>query len=148
VQGEAREVGKMMAAIAREIDATGRPIARPACVIAGGETTVSVRGGGTGGRNQELALSAALGIEGLRETWIAALATDGQDGPTDAAGAIVNGDTIASARQRNIDAEKYLAENDSHRFFVNLSGFGNLTGLIKTGPTGTNVNDLLLLIML
>ena len=147
VQGEAREVAKVAAAIAREIDASNRPVARPACVMWGGETTVTVRGSGTGGRNQELALAAALGIEGLRDTWIVALATDGSDGPTDAAGAIVTGDTIARAREAHIDAEIYLAENDSYNFFVDLPDFQNLEGLIKTGPTGTNVNDLLFLVM-
>ncbi|MGH2594068.1 MAG: glycerate kinase type-2 family protein [Anaerolineae bacterium] len=147
VQGEAREVAKVAAAIAREIDASSRPVARPACIIWGGETTVTVRGSGTGGRNQELALAAALGIEGLRDTWIVALATDGSDGPTDAAGAMVTGDTIARAREAHIGAATYLAENDSYNFFVGLPGFQNLEGLIKTGPTGTNVNDLLFLIM-
>lgn len=154
VQGEAREVGKVAAAIAREIAASDRPVARPACVIWGGETTVAVRGRGRGGRNQELALAAAPGIDGLSDTWIVALASDGTDGPTDAAGAIVNGGTITRAREAGFDPEKYLAENDSHGFFSDLTGFAkrsrseveggeNLSGLIKTGPTGTNVNDLL-----
>jgi len=147
LQGEAREVGKVAAAIAREIHAVDRPVARPACVIAGGETTVTVRGPGTGGRNQELALSAAFGIEGIRDTWIAALATDGGDGPTGAAGAIVNGEFMAQARAARIDAAKYLAENDSYTFFRDLAGHTVSAGLIVTGPTGTNVNDLLLLFM-
>ena len=158
VQGEAREVAKVVAAIAREIDAHARPVARPACAIWGGETTVTVRGSGRGGRNQELALAAAFGVAGLPDTWIAALATDGSDGPTDAAGAIVTGETIARARQAGLDAQAYLANNDSHQFFLNLagpretfskrSGEGrDLPGLIVTGPTGTNVNDVLLLFM-
>jgi hydroxypyruvate reductase len=141
IQGEAREVAKVASAIAREVDASGRPVARPACVIWGGETTVTVRGEGQGGRNQELALAAALGIDGLRETVVVALATDGSDGPTDAAGAIVTGETLDRARAAGLDAAKYLKENDSYRFFAELEG------LIKTGPTGTNVNDLLFLFM-
>ncbi len=155
VQGEAREVGKVAAAIAREIAAHDRPVARPACVISGGETTVTVRGGGLGGRNQELALAAAFGIDGLGETWIAALATDGGDGPTDAAGALVTGATLARARAARIDAETYLAANDSYNFFKALSAPGaSASGdasyssdLIITGPTGTNVNDILFLFM-
>jgi hydroxypyruvate reductase len=146
VQGEAREVGKVAAAIAREIAASDRPVARPACVIWGGETTVTLRGRGQGGRNQELALAAAPGIDGLRDAWIVALASDGTDGPTDAAGAIVDGGTITRAREAGLDLEKYLAENDSHGFFQDLSGLQDLTGLIRTGPTGTNVNDLLFIL--
>jgi hydroxypyruvate reductase len=141
VQGEAREVAKVAAAIAREIDAHGRPVARPACVIWGGETTVTVRGAGRGGRNQELALAAAFGIDGLRDTWLVALASDGSDGPTDAAGAIVSGDTLAAARRAGLDAARHLADNDAYPFFETLSG------LIQTGPTGTNVNDLMFLVM-
>ena len=145
VQGEARDVAKVAAAIAREIDRHNRPVARPACVIWGGETTVTVRGQGQGGRNQELALSAALGIDGLRDACLVTLATDGVDGPTDAAGAIVTGETLARAREVGLDAEKYLAKNDSYRFFQDLSS--DPTGLIRIGPTGTNVNDVLFLFM-
>ena len=105
VQGEAREVARVAVAIAREIDAHARPVARPACAIWGGETTVTVLGSGRGGRNQELALAAACGIDGLADTWIAALATDGSDGPTDAAGAIVTGETFARASQAGLDAQ-------------------------------------------
>ena len=146
LQGEAREVGRVASAIAREIATSDRPVARPAAVIAGGETTVTVRGGGVGGRNQELALSAAIGVDGLDDAWIAAWATDGGDGPTGAAGAIVNGGTMGCARRAGIDAARYLAENDSHGFFSALSKTGGSAacgGLIVTGPTGTNVNDLL-----
>ena len=143
VQGEAREVALVAAAIAREIDAGGRPVARPACVIWGGETTVTVRGGGRGGRNQELALSAALGIDGLRDAWIVALATDGIDGPTDAAGAMVSGETIRRARQKRLNPEAALDDNDSYGFFSALSDGSHLI----SGPTGTNVNDLLFVIL-
>lgn len=148
MQGEAREVAKVTAAIAREIDACGRPVARPACVIWGGETTVTVRGDGRGGRNQELALAAVPGLDGLRETWLATLATDGVDGSTDAAGAIVSGRTAAQARASNLNVEGFLARNDSYGFFTALPASTGDAGLIVTGPTGTNVNDLTFLIMM
>ncbi|MHB0868895.1 MAG: glycerate kinase type-2 family protein [Chloroflexota bacterium] len=136
VEGEAREVAKVYAAIAREMLAYGRPLARPACVIAGGETTVTVRGKGKGGRNQEMALSAAIKIAGLEDVMIVPAATDGTDGPTDATGAIADGTTVARAQAAGIDAAEYLANNDAYHFFEKLGD------LIKTGPTNTNVNDL------
>lgn len=136
IEGEAREVGKVFTAIAREIAAYGRPVARPACVIAGGETTVTVRGEGKGGRNQEMALSAALKIAGLADVMIVPSATDGNDGPTDATGAIADGSTVARALAMGIDPAEYLARNDAYHFFEQLGD------LIKTGPTNTNVNDL------
>ncbi len=136
VEGEAREIAKFFAALAREIEETGAPVAPPACLIAGGETTVTVRGRGTGGRNQEMALAAAIQIAGLRHTLIACCATDGSDGPTEAAGAWVDGGTVARARERHGEPRDYLADNDSHGFFWKFGG------LIVTGPTGTNVNDL------
>jgi hydroxypyruvate reductase len=160
VQGEAREVARVAAAIAREIAANERPVRRPACVIWGGETTVTVRGGGKGGRNQELALAAAFGIDGLSDTSIVALGTDGSDGPTDAAGAIATGETLARARGTHIDAEQYLAQNDSYNFFAALrsasapsaslrgsSRDASYPDLIITGPTGTNVNDIMYLFL-
>ncbi len=146
VQGEAREVAKVAAAIAQEIQRYNRPVAKPACVIWGGETTVTLKGsdlGGRpalGGRNQELALAAAIAIDGLPDTLIAALGTDGTDGPTDAAGAIVTGETVGRGRSIGLEAAAYLAANDSYHFFQPLGD------LIITGPTGTNVNDLLFVI--
>jgi glycerate 2-kinase len=136
VEGEAKEIGKFFAALAREIEETGAPLSPPACLIAGGETTVTVRGRGTGGRNQEMALSAAMKIAGLRRTLIACCATDGADGPTEAAGAWVDGATVSRALARGCDPGVFLAENDSHAFFQKVGG------LIVTGPTNTNVNDL------
>jgi glycerate 2-kinase len=136
VEGEAREVAKVLAAIAKEILHSGRPVPRPACVVAGGETTVTVRGSGLGGRNQEMALSAALEIAGLEEVMIIPLATDGTDGPTDAAGAIADGSTLHRAHDVGLSAPKYLADNDSYHFFQPLGD------LLITGPTNTNVNDL------
>jgi len=139
IEGEARHVGTVYAGIARDIVASGLPVKPPAAVIVGGETTVTVRGPGKGGRNQEVALSAASRIEGM-DAVIAALATDGIDGPTEAAGAISDGWTMRRARERNLDPLEFLRENDSFGFF---SALGDA---ILTGPTGTNVNDLTLIL--
>jgi glycerate 2-kinase len=136
VEGEAREVGRVFAAVAKEIAYSGQPVPRPACVVTGGETTVTLRGQGKGGRNQELALAAALEIAGLKGAMIIGLATDGTDGPTDAAGALADGTTIERAQARGLDAARYLADNDSYHFFEALGD------LIVTGPTNTNVHDL------
>jgi glycerate 2-kinase len=138
VEGEAREVAHVFCAIAKEILHSERPLPRPACVVAGGETTVTIRGQGKGGRNQELALSAAIQLDGLDQTMIVALATDGTDGPTDAAGAIADGSTLRRARAKKLLARDYLANNDSYHFFEQLDD------LLLTGPTNTNVNDLTL----
>jgi glycerate 2-kinase len=137
VEGEAREVAKVLAALAREIAHSGRPVPRPACIVAGGETTVTVRGHGLGGRNQELALSAALSIAGLGNVAILSLGTDGTDGPTDAAGAIATGRTVARAAEKGLQPLGYLAENDAYHFFRSLGD------LVITGPTNTNVDDLM-----
>ncbi|MGY4707497.1 glycerate kinase type-2 family protein [Candidatus Bipolaricaulota sp. J31] len=140
LEGEAREVGKVLAAIARELRAHGRPLPPPALLVLAGETTVTVRGGGKGGRNQELALSAALGIDDLAGVVIASVGTDGRDGPTDAAGGIVDGGTARRIRDAGLDPEGLLRDNDSYR---GLSAAGDLLVL---GPTGTNVADLLLIL--
>jgi hydroxypyruvate reductase len=137
VEGEAREVAKVLAAIAREVCHSGRPVPAPACLIAGGETTVTVRGAGSGGRNQELALAAAVQIAGLEQVIIASLATDGTDGPTDAAGALADGSTVARAAKAGLKARDFLDRNDAYRFFEALGD------LLVTGPTRTNVNDLM-----
>ena len=136
VEGEAREVGKVLAALAREVDASAQPLGRPCCLVFGGETTVTVRGQGRGGRNQELALGAALKLAGLDDVLVVALATDGNDGPTDAAGAVADGTTLARASARGLDAFDALAANDSYTFFQRLGD------LLLSGPTNTNVNDL------
>jgi hydroxypyruvate reductase len=141
LQGEAREIAKVAAAIAAEIARYNRPAAKPACVIMGGETTVTLHGQGLGGRNQEIALAAALAIDGLPNTLISALGTDGTDGPTDAAGAIATGETIGRGRSIGLDAQTHLADNDAYHFFQALGD------LIITGPTGTNVNDLLFILI-
>ncbi|RME45045.1 MAG: glycerate kinase [Chloroflexi bacterium] len=137
IEGEARQVARVFAGIAREIATHGRPVAVPACIIAGGETTVTLQGTGKGGRNMELALAAALAIDGLDNALIAALATDGTDGPTDAAGAIADGTTVARAQAQGLDPRDYLRRSDSYNFFDQLGD------LIITGPTNTNVNDLI-----
>jgi hydroxypyruvate reductase len=139
VEGEAREVARVAVALAKEIVHYDRPVAPPACIVWGGETTVTVRGDGKGGRNQELALAAALALDGYRDVALMALATDGTDGPTDAAGALAGGETLSRARQRDLNPTDFLARNDSYHFFQELGD------LIITGPTQTNVNDLLLL---
>jgi glycerate 2-kinase len=136
LQGEAREVGRALAAVARELAATGRPIQRPACVVVGGETTVTLRGNGLGGRNQELALAAVADLAGLPAVALITLATDGGDGPTDAAGAVATGATLDHARQHLLDPAAHLARNDAYPFFAALGD------LLRPGPTETNVNDL------
>ncbi len=136
LEGEAREVGKVVTALAREVVVKNRPIPLPALILAAGETTVTVRGDGTGGRNQELALAAALGISGLSGVIVAALGTDGRDGPTDAAGGVVDGETIDRIRAHGISPQDALARNDAYHA---LAAAG---ALINTGPTGTNVADL------
>ncbi len=140
LQGEAREVGKVLSSIAREEVRYERPLPLPAMIVAAGETTVTITGAGKGGRNQELALSAAIGIEGLSGVAIASVGTDGRDGPTDAAGGIVDGETILNLRAQGIDPNVMLAENDSYHALASVGD------LIITGPTGTNVADLCLIL--
>jgi hydroxypyruvate reductase len=135
-QGEARVVGRLLAAVACELVASGQPVPRPACVVLGGETTVTLRGQGRGGRNQELALAAVRDMAGLADVALITLATDGGDGPTDAAGAVVTGETLARATEQQLDPDAYLANNDAYAFFAALGD------LLQPGPTNTNVNDL------
>ncbi len=132
----------MLASVLRELALRDRPIARPALLIAGGETTVTLGPGphGRGGRNQELALSAALSLDGLSEVLLVAVATDGNDGPTDAAGALVDGSTVARAVAAGLSSLDHLERHDAYPLFAALDD------LLLTGPTGTNVNDLNLLL--
>ena len=134
--GEAREIGGMLAALAREVRSSERPVAPPCCLLSGGEPTVTLRGNGKGGRNQELALAAAFGLEKLPGVALLAAGTDGTDGPTDAAGAICDGDTLARARADGIDPARHLENNDAYPL---LAATGDL---LITGPTRTNVMDL------
>jgi len=141
IEGEARDAAVVHVAIARECLARGRPVAPPACLISGGETTVTLRGKGLGGRNQEFALAAGIAAGGMEGVTILAAGTDGTDGPTDAAGAFSDGRTCERAAQVGLSAAEFLARNDSYHFFERLGD------LLKTGPTGTNVMDLYLLLI-
>lgn len=134
--GEARKAGERLAIFARRITASREPLSKPAGVVAGGETTVTVVGGGEGGRNQELALAAAQQLEGAGSTVLVSVGTDGVDGSTNAAGAIVDGFSISRSKELGLVAEHFLAENDSYSFFSSLND------LVLTGLTGTNVNDI------
>ncbi|MHB8565592.1 MAG: glycerate kinase type-2 family protein [Nitrososphaerales archaeon] len=134
MQGDAKQIGELFSAIVSDMHKNGLPFTPPAAVVAGGETTVKVTGKGLGGRNQELALAASLGIRGLENVAIASIGTDGVDGPTDAAGAIVDGNTASNKES----AKRYLENNDSYHFFKKTGD------LIITGPTGTNVNDIII----
>ncbi|GHU77769.1 D-glycerate 2-kinase [Clostridia bacterium] len=138
---EAREAGAFLAAIAREIHGTGRPVKPPCAVILGGETVVHLRGSGKGGRNQELALAAAKGIDGLPNVALFSVGSDGTDGPTDAAGGIVTGDFAVQCRAAGLSIDAYLSNNDSYNILKAMNS------LIIIGPTGTNVNDLTVLMI-
>ncbi|PNR96203.1 glycerate kinase [Petrotoga sp. 9PWA.NaAc.5.4] len=133
---EAKEAGSFLASIAREVKEKNRPLKKPCAVILGGETVVHVKGKGVGGRNQELVLSAAKGIVNYEDIIIVSVGTDGTDGPTDAAGGIVDGMTVKRLIEKNIDIEEVLNNNDSYHALQSIDG------LVITGPTGTNVNDL------
>lgn len=141
IEGETREIASMHAAIAREVLASGHPSKPPVCFISGGETTVTIRGNGLGGRNQEFALAAALALSGLPDIVALSGGTDGTDGPTDAAGAISDGATVERALALGLNPSAALANNDSYPFFEALGD------LVKTGPTGTNVMDVRLLLV-
>jgi glycerate 2-kinase len=140
--GVARDEGQRFGALAREIARKGTPLRRSCCVVAGGETTVTVTGKGRGGRAQEFAAAAALEIAGLDKVWVVAIGTDGTDGPTDAAGAVVDGHTVARAKRVSVDLKAALKRNNIY------PALKRLHQLIVTGPTGTNVNDLYLLLAL
>ncbi|MDP3017037.1 MAG: glycerate kinase [Deltaproteobacteria bacterium] len=141
IVGETREAARFHGAIAREVVSTGKPIDRPACILSGGETTVTIRGSGLGGRNQEFALSGAFEISGLEKAVLLSGGTDGTDGPTDAAGAMADHTTITRARQMGLNPVKYLENNDSYHFFEKLGD------LLITGPTHTNVMDVRILLV-
>lgn len=132
---EAREAGAFVASIAREILTSGRPVKAPCAVIAGGETVVHLTGHGMGGRNQEFALAAASGIAGLEGVVISSLGSDGTDGPTDAAGGIVDGKTEEILKSKGINIAEVLKNNDAY------NALKAADALLMTGPTGTNVND-------
>lgn len=136
ITGEAAEAGKIFGSIARDMRDNSLPFAPPAAMIVGGETTVRVQGMGKGGRNQELALAAAMKISGSDGVVVGSFATDGIESQTDAAGAIADGTTVRRGLKLGMDPEKYLRNNDSYHYFSKLKD------LVMTGPTGTNVNDI------
>ena len=142
LEGEARHVGTVFSSIIHELSTSNNPVHKPGAVVAGGETTVTVMGRGKGGRNQEVALGAAVKLDGLDGAVVVSLTTDGVDGPTDAAGAIADGKTLSRAKKMGLSPQKFLADNDSYSFFSKIGD------LIFTGPTGTNVNDISLMIVL
>jgi len=128
-------------AAAKEVIETGSPISPPACLLSGGETTVTLRGTGKGGRNQEFALAAALDIDDVDNLVVFSAGTDGTDGPTDAAGAVADPKTVSRATNRGLDPLSYLNNNDAYHFFEKLGD------LIITGPTNTNVMDLQIILI-
>ncbi|MGC9148554.1 MAG: glycerate kinase type-2 family protein [Sulfolobales archaeon] len=136
IKGEAREVGKVLASIARSIKILRRPVEPPVVLLGGGETTVTVKGRGIGGRNQEMCLSILIEIKDLPNVYFACIGTDGIDGNSPAAGAIIDHRVYEEAMRRNIDPQDYLDRNDSYTFFKLLNR------AIETGPTGVNVGDL------
>ncbi|WP_434223488.1 glycerate kinase type-2 family protein [Fervidobacterium gondwanense] len=138
---EAKEAGRFLSAIAKEIKQNDVPVKKPAAVILGGETIVHVKGNGKGGRNQELALSFALAIESIEGIALCSFGTDGTDGPTDAAGGIVDGTTASKTRNAGYNPELMLENNDSYNV-LRIAG-----DLLITGPTGTNVNDLIVMVV-
>ncbi len=141
LQGESREIAKALVAVGKECAAFKRPVKTPACIITGGETTVTIKGNGKGGRNQEMALSAAIEMQGSREMMFLSCGTDGNDGPTDATGAVVDNNTISKAQEMKLDPLYYLENNDSYHFFQKAGGY------VKTGPTNTNVMDVQILLV-
>ena len=135
IEGETRDVAKAHAGIAKEISSSGHPLSPPACILSGGETTVTLHGEGKGGRNQEFVLAAAIALEGENNVVILSGGTDGTDGPTDAAGAIADGVTVYRAKEKGLDPLDHLRRNDAYPLFQSLGD------LLMTGPTRTNVMD-------
>jgi glycerate 2-kinase len=136
LSGEAREAGRIAGGVARTVRDAGHPLRAPACLVFGGETTVTVTGSGRGGRNHEVALGAALALDGVERVALLAFGTDGVDGASDAAGARITGETLRRAAAAGLSAHDALARNDTDAFFRALGD------QVHTGPTGTNVNDL------
>lgn len=142
MQGESKEVAKALIAIGQECLSSGRPVRTPACIIVGGETTVSIKGRGKGGRNQEMALSAAIEMQDSNDMMFLSCGTDGTDGPTDAAGAVADPTTVSRAKDLECNPQLFLENNDSYHFFQEIDD------LVKTGPTNTNVMDVQILLVL
>lgn len=142
LEGETRDVASNHLAIAREIFKHGLPLKSPACLLSGGETTVKIKGAGKGGRNQEFALAAALKMRGMDNIVVLSAGTDGNDGPTDAAGAFADSSTVTRALAKGLEPVTYLNNNDSYNFFDKLGD------LYKTGPTNTNVMDVRIVLII
>ncbi len=141
IEGDTTHVAHIHTAIAKEIIQTGNPIPSPACILSGGETTVTIKGKGLGGRNQEFALVAAMDIAGAKNIVVLSGGTDGTDGPTDAAGAIADTNTLSRAMTMGLNPDHFLANNDSYHFFQKLGD------LLITGPTNTNVMDIRIILV-
>ena len=141
IVGETRYAAQIHGAIAKEIIKTGNPLSPPACILSGGETTVTISGNGLGGRNQEFALAAAIDISGHKNIVVLSGGTDGTDGPTDAAGAFSDAYTLERAKEMGLNPYHFLANNDAYHFFEKLDD------LLITGPTNTNVMDLRILLV-
>jgi len=141
IEGETRDVAKVHTAIAKEILKTGNPLPPPACILSGGETTVNITGSGLGGRNQEFVLAAAIDIAKRKNIVVLSGGTDGGDGPTDAAGAIADNNTLKRAENMGLNPLNFLLNNDSYHFFKQLDD------LLITGPTNTNVMDLRIMLV-
>ena len=141
IEGETKYAAYLHCSIAKEIIKSGTPLAKPACILSGGETTIKVSGDGLGGRNMEFALESAFKISNKKNITVLSGGTDGTDGPTDAAGAIVDSETINRSKTSGLDPVKYLLENDSYNFF------NSLNDLLITGPTNTNVMDLRIMLI-
>ena len=141
IEGETREVACVHAGIAKEVLKSGHPLAPPACVLSGGETTVTITGRGLGGRNQEFVLAAAMGLNGWDRIVVLSAGTDGTDGPTDAAGAVADSQTIKRSETLVLNPADFLFNNDAYHFFEKLGD------LVKTGPTNTNVMDLRIMLI-
>ena len=141
IEGETREASRFHTAIAKEVISSGNPIPKPACILSGGETTVTIKGNGLGGRNQEFALAGALEISGIEKVVLLSGGTDGTDGPTDASGAMVDHTTVHRAKSMGLDPKAHLENNDAYPFFQKLGD------LLITGPTHTNVMDVRILLV-
>lgn len=141
IEGETREAARFHSAIAKEVISSGNPIPKPACILSGGETTVTIKGNGLGGRNQEFALAGAIEINGIEKVVLLSGGTDGTDGPTDATGAVADHTTVPRAKSMGLDPKAHLENNDAYPFFQKLGD------LLITGPTHTNVMDVRILLV-
>ncbi len=146
IQGEARDAARELASRIRG-ELQSMQLGERRCLLSGGETTVTVQGRGQGGRNQEFALAFAIAIAGMQGVSLLSAGTDGSDGDNDAAGAAVNGDTVARALSMGLDASSYLADNDSYHYFARLDELTGSHTHLKTGPTGTNVMDIQIVLL-